>query len=46
MLAVSGEEARHSSLLPARAMPCWLWPAYALQKGTALAKPISFAGRP
>ena len=29
VLAVSGEEAQHSSLLRARAVPRWLWSAYA-----------------
>ena len=31
-LAVSGEEAQHSSLLRARAVPRWLWSVYALQR--------------
>ena len=32
MLAVSGKEAHHSSLLRVRAVPRWLWSAFTLPK--------------
>ena len=40
-LAVSGDEAQHSKLLCARAVPRWLWSAHAPRNGTALARGLS-----
>ena len=40
-LAVSGEEAQHSKLMRARAVPRWLWSPYSLRNGAVLARGLS-----
>ena len=44
-LAISGEEAQHTSLLRTRTVPRWLWPRRALCKGTATARGLSLTQR-
>ena len=44
-LAVSGEEAQHSSFLRARAVARWLWSAQVLNKDTAPARGLSPSAR-
>ena len=43
--AVGEGEAQHSSLLLARALPCWLWSAYGVRKVTASARGLSLSAR-